>query len=671
MKNRKGFTLVELIVVVGLLSLMAVAVGVSLNRSIKNQNETSYEEFVAKVVSSANLYASNNKTILDSLYSDKGFVMTTVQDIIDEGYLSKNTINPETNKLINGEDKVKITLDSTGFISIEYPTDGISEDYLWTLDIIVEYGSDTLSDYCYSDLNENVKYVQKDGTILSEYLVKDETIKCTSEVIDSTKIGTYELNYEYLVKDSGVWKKTTRNVIVADNIKPVCGEVSGASTTWTKDERTITVGCQDNYKCEEDSYTETFSNIKTGYIKIKDVVNNETSCEVNAYTDSTKPSITFSKESSTTWEKSKEVTVTIQDDISGLASGGTVKYGWSTSKTTAPSSYTTATLSYTDGAPSITFTASNSTLTGQYYLWVVPTISDVAGNSADTKISSGLFYFDNEKPTCSLTVDSTKVSFATKNDSQNNDNLSYGMNKTGTAVYNSTNKLTSISPGTYYGYVKDSAGNTNSCSLTVSSKVVSSYTKTTLTCKESSYTCRKSASKIYYCPDGYTGGTYSCYKSSSSNTTATKNYCSQYTSSTTCNDHSSNGCHWSTGDCSGSWYTCSSGTLKWDSGNPYCSTTTTVYADYNYYYSCSSDWTNGDDGYCYKYKQSSCSSSNIYSTNYAFSSSTSTTSSCSTTSSFTCNSSKSGSSYVSSCTAIYSCPNGTTAISGTSYCYNK
>jgi len=114
------------------------------------------------------------------------------------------------------------------------------------------------------------------------------------------------------------------------------------------------------------------------------------------------PTITLKTNSNTTWAQTGSVTVALQDSKSGLAAGSSIKYGWSESLDTAPSSYTDVTPSYTAGTTSeVTFTASASGLTGKYYLWVVPTtLIDTAGNSQTTTVkSTGQFYFDNQGPT--------------------------------------------------------------------------------------------------------------------------------------------------------------------------------------------------------------------------------------------------------------------------------
>ena len=116
--------------------------------------------------------------------------------------------------------------------------------------------------------------------------------------------------------------------------------------------------------------------------------------------EKTAPTISLGANFNITYSKTQSVEVTLADSESGLANEISVKYGWSTSYTTEPTTYTTVKIN-SDGEKSKTFTAVGSGYTGQYYLWVVPiTVKDAAGNSNETKvISSGAFAFDNTAPT--------------------------------------------------------------------------------------------------------------------------------------------------------------------------------------------------------------------------------------------------------------------------------
>ena len=84
---------------------------------------------------------------------------------------------------------------------------------------------------------------------------------------------------------------------------------------------------------------------------------------------------------------------------------------------------------------------------------------------------------DTTPPTCTLSASSSGVTFASKS----SDTVSYGMSTSSTATYNSTTSL-ALSAGTKYGFVKDAAGNTGSCSLTIST--------TTINCDSSNYSTR-------------------------------------------------------------------------------------------------------------------------------------------------------------------------------------
>ena len=76
-----------------------------------------------------------------------------------------------------------------------------------------------------------------------------------------------------------------------DTVKPSCGTISGASTTWTAGNRTITVGCSDSTSgCSSTSKTFT-STTTTSSITLYDNAGNSTSCSVNVYVDKDKPTV--------------------------------------------------------------------------------------------------------------------------------------------------------------------------------------------------------------------------------------------------------------------------------------------------------------------------------------------------------------------------------------------
>ena len=194
--------------------------------------------------------------------------------------------------------------------------------------------------------------------------------------------------------------------------------------------------------------------------------------------------------------------------------------------------------------PNISFTSGNSyTLTdatGTYYL--IAKACDVNGECS-TKVSNP-FYVDNIEPTCSLSVSGTTIT-GTYSDTGGSEVAYYGWNSSMTGTSSATKTIDST--GTHTFYVKDGAGNSKSCSLSV--------VATTSGTECSSW-------GNYYCTSW---GKYYC-KSSSGNACGNQACCSR------------EGGTW-TRDCNKYGRDC----------NQYTTT-----------YSCSSGYTKINNSYCYK-----------------------------------------------------------------------
>lgn len=128
----------------------------------------------------------------------------------------------------------------------------------------------------------------------------------------------------------------------------------------------------------------------------------------------------------------------------------------------------------------ISKTVSNDTQTIDGFSW---NISDNVGNAVACKVDTLTVKVDKTAPTCEIVVDSSSARGQNgwyigdvKLNLKTNDNLSgvseYGITTSSNAEYNNQkqailNHDTDRNGVTYYGYVKDNAGNTNTCKLTV------------------------------------------------------------------------------------------------------------------------------------------------------------------------------------------------------------
>ncbi len=392
MDTRKGFTLVEMLVVIGLLAIFGVAIGISLTRNMKQNKQNQEKEFVQKVIGAANLYASNNEDIITSLYEDKGYAIIKVKDLIDAGLIQDNLLDPSTNEKVTGSEAVKIELDTSGTIKIEFPVTNPNDDYLQTGTIKIEYGS-SQDELCYKGLDtESLRYVEASGKAKTGYFRKNENIRCDTSTVDVSKLGTYEVKYDYQIQN-GVWKQTTRKIMLVDTTPPTCGASVG-NTTWINGTTSASVGCIDNYKCSNSIFNHSFINAKTAKIVITDISNNKTECTVNAYSDMLSPTnVTISKNPNVEWTSQNTVlTGTGKDDLSGIKYYQFSQNGNLTNISTSGTAITVA------SSTSQTFTISAE---GEYtyYFYVQDVVNNIAkSNGISVKI-------DRTKPTIeSLTL---------------------------------------------------------------------------------------------------------------------------------------------------------------------------------------------------------------------------------------------------------------------------
>ena len=258
--NKKGFTLVEILVTIGLLALLGVGIGVSLNKVLKNQEENSYESFIEKIKSSTLLYSSNSAQILNELEYDYGYKLISMKELIDDGYIKGNLKNPNTNEAIKDfsrvdvagkEDysraKVYYTMDKE--MVIEYPFIKPSEEiYLNVINYTTTYKSGE-SNLCYKGLNTSslgLTLVESGGLLnkelnagISIIAYMEDGSKCTDANLNTSKVGTYKIRYVYTINGTNAEnnpnaKSVTRNIIVKPT-KPVINKFEVARTVNEND----------------------------------------------------------------------------------------------------------------------------------------------------------------------------------------------------------------------------------------------------------------------------------------------------------------------------------------------------------------------------------------------------------------------------------------------------
>ncbi len=102
--NKKGFTLVEIIIVIVLIALMAVIVIPNLAKGDVETKQQLYDSKVKSSLAAAYKYGKEN---IDSLSNDGSCTYITIGDLIEKGYITPDDeegtylVNPITNESMN------------------------------------------------------------------------------------------------------------------------------------------------------------------------------------------------------------------------------------------------------------------------------------------------------------------------------------------------------------------------------------------------------------------------------------------------------------------------------------------------------------------------------------------------------------------------------------------
>lgn len=135
-KNKKGFTLVELIVVLAIISVLGVTVGLSMTKLSQNTKDNNNETLMREVLSSAQAYcmlASKKNECTNSASAN-----ITIEKLVENGNLDEkiyDKVNParKGNVKFEENDAVNITINSQKFKDYYYECNG-NRYYLSTID---------------------------------------------------------------------------------------------------------------------------------------------------------------------------------------------------------------------------------------------------------------------------------------------------------------------------------------------------------------------------------------------------------------------------------------------------------------------------------------------------------------------------------------------------------
>lgn len=363
-ENKSGFTLIELVVVIAIMGVILILALPQVSKLQQANKDKKYDAYYASVERGAKLYidtyakdlfGNNNSGCVTISYSKlkeqnlaKDFGSSNITCSKDsETYVEVRKVNSEylySTSMVCRDEKDKVVYqksikddftcanvqDEEGPKVVAEPE---SHDWVQTKNLKVKI---KVSDP--STLNKNVGIIyywtDLNGKKVSgdyKYNYKNKKgVQKVSYLIPTKNIPTPSGQYKLVVKPwessstSGIQDALGNKTLIEksfgpykiDNVKPTCGTVTGAKTTWTNKDFTITQGCNDDASgCEKNPYSKTFTTSRKTYdFTIKDKAGNTNSCKVNVYLDVDRPTCGKVVGESTSWtNQNRKISVGCND----------------------------------------------------------------------------------------------------------------------------------------------------------------------------------------------------------------------------------------------------------------------------------------------------------------------------------------------------------------------
>lgn len=112
--NRKGYTLIEVIMVIAIISLLALILIPSSLLVIDKAKENSCEKLKGNIISAAKMYVNDSKYEMNFECKESTSKQTiSLQELVDTGYLTAPLKNPVSGNEIKLSNKVTVQYDCT------------------------------------------------------------------------------------------------------------------------------------------------------------------------------------------------------------------------------------------------------------------------------------------------------------------------------------------------------------------------------------------------------------------------------------------------------------------------------------------------------------------------------------------------------------------------------
>lgn len=113
MKNKNGFTLIEIIAVIAIIGLLLTMVTPKLMENYNDKKNKLYDATIKEIERLSKLYLTDNPNLY-SIISEDGYTNITIEMLCNGKYISCPINNPKDNSNITGY--VKVTYESDNYV---------------------------------------------------------------------------------------------------------------------------------------------------------------------------------------------------------------------------------------------------------------------------------------------------------------------------------------------------------------------------------------------------------------------------------------------------------------------------------------------------------------------------------------------------------------------------
>lgn len=234
--NKKGFTLVELLAIIFILTIIMILVFPAVSSIINKSKEVTFNTQINYILKATYDYFLKNDIALPN-YNETKYI--TLNELKRNDLLDGDVINPKTKEKFNDDLVISITNVGSNYkydkeysmhkgyylYKIEYDLMK-KDDYSNNKPTITIKNYGTESFVSNIDLGAEVDEPEytataKDGTDITNKVIKNIIYKSKNvKTVDTKKAGIYYINYT-VVDDKGYSNILTRSIIIVDDTPPV------------------------------------------------------------------------------------------------------------------------------------------------------------------------------------------------------------------------------------------------------------------------------------------------------------------------------------------------------------------------------------------------------------------------------------------------------------------